>query len=565
MPQEITSRRHQLTGAHKEHPGPSARWLRSVRPHSMEGSLRSPSLPRSCPTQMKLESSYDPYAYETVTQSFSSRSANLSSGKIHFPGLNSTRDFEKLLQRNRRFVSLGKVQKLDVVDLDDCSLSGYGNGSNFNKLSVVWVPESKKCQRQRCQEGNRSQQILRIGVKELTVQIPEPSDFNNLSVCRTNRKNRKNSKKIPSGGQPYGLSMAVIHPNHPYTRSLPEKLPSSNMKTKVKQSFSTEGGSSEDPLVQRGSTCRQSFDKTTAIQGPNSPLLDNRKMILHQVKERHSHTCPVPNGSPRYKMDEKPSRVFRGSEIDLESIKNQPYLWKKYIDGAGPNGKIKVSGYCPNNKMQPERSFGFLGGLGLFPSPGSTSRSCQKTHFVEPPDGSTTSKEEESSFGSRTVSSGLTPVSGESKPVPALETPLMFGKEMSLNTDMLSDFSEEKNLTGHLTEPVEEKDNVNPEADLNGGERTETPEQRTEVWNDDSDKPGKGQETGEYPESPAKPSNVLDDCKQKKQLNNNKMLEGDKINLRSNFLRHPEIRSHELLLQTEELKLGWLHAEETTG
>ncbi|XP_078498315.1 uncharacterized protein C9orf43 homolog [Lissotriton helveticus] len=484
--------------------------LPSYQPHVMDGSLRPPSLPRSCPTRMKLESSYDPYGYETTAQSFSSRSANFSLGKINFPGLNSAREFEKLLQRNRRFVSMGKVQKLDVVDLDDCNLSGYG--SNANKLSVVWVPETKKCQRRRCQEGSRGQQTLRIGIKDLRVELPEASDFNKLSVCRTNRKN-----KIPSGGQPYNLPMAIMHPNHPYTRSLPEKLPSSSMKIKVKQSFSTEGGSSEVPLVQRGSTSQQSCPKTPAIQGPKRPLLDNRKMILHQVKERY-YTGPVQKGPSRYKMDEKPSRVFRGTEIDLESIKNQPYLWKKYIDGAGPNGRTRMSGHCPN-KMQPERSFGFLGGLGLFPSPDSTSP-C-----MEPPDGSTISKEEVSSDGSKICSSGFTPVSGESKDIQSLETTPLLSTELPINMDMLSEFSEEENPTGHLKKPVEEEDTVKAESDVDGDEGTGTSEEGTEVWND-----GRDQQTEENPETSAESRNALGDCKQKSQLNTIKMLEeGGKV------------------------------------
>ncbi|XP_069468262.1 uncharacterized protein C9orf43 homolog [Ambystoma mexicanum] len=486
--------------------------LPSFYPQTTEGSMQYRSLSRSCATQTEQEHVYDPFSYEASLHSFSHKSANFSFAKLYFPGLNSTKDFQNA--RNLKCVPQGKVQKLDVIDLDDCALSSHRNGSKVKQPSVVWVPQSQQLrQRQRIQEGSGTQETFRICIKDLTAEIPRASA--DVGRSAAHRTKRKKCNKVPTGGQPYSLPTVIQYSQHSYTRSLPGNLPINEIKANAKQSFSAEGGSPEDPLQQRANTTRQTCIIAPELQDLRSPLLDNKKMILHEMKERRSHSGPVQNGSPRYKLDEKPLGFQKGTEVDLESIKNQPYLWKKYMDGVGRSGKMRVTGHCPNKVQHFDGSFGFIGGLGLFPSPGETSRLCQKNQPEEPIDDSISCKEEELSQDDRAASSGLATISGESRPVHAPEAGPLLNKQLSLTTAMLSEFSEEESHAEGTHEALDLKDSGKSATDANRREETKSHAQMTETWNEDNDSPSKEPQKGEYPGALAEVSDSVANIKEK--------------------------------------------------
>ncbi|XP_064420192.1 uncharacterized protein LOC102346284 [Latimeria chalumnae] len=98
----------------------------------------------------------------------------------------------------------------------------------------------------------------------------------------------------------------------------------------------------------------------------NGFFFKNRSMVLHDVKEKTGFSEPVPG--PVFKLDEKIPYPANQGEIELECIKKQPYLWKKYAALAGSVRKIKISAKIQeknrplSQSADPSKDFGlFLG------------------------------------------------------------------------------------------------------------------------------------------------------------------------------------------------------------
>ncbi|KAM4604526.1 uncharacterized protein C9orf43 homolog [Discoglossus pictus] len=346
----------------------------SIRGASSEGglpSLKITNLPDPHPPLMGLDGHYFRVSSSlgrpgtlspAVTYDPWNKTSKGSLDRIYFPGVNSFVESQTSRRKCPQHSSPTRLQKVEVIDMS--LTSALFHDVDSRPAPLVWVPSAQwKCQQHK-QEKHHREESFKVGIKELTLQSFNGADVRSEEADAL--KSRKN-KKVPTGGNPSNLEVSY--------RGGPRSL-------KTAASFIKD--QTEELHKGKRRFCGTNRDRSNLkSQAPRVPLPENRRVVLHSTKERRQSVLAVPSTGPVYKLDYKnfPDEM----EIDLNSIRNQPYLWKKYIDVAGPGGTVRASDHQRSQKKQPRV---FLGDFGLFPNDSYSTHSYYKQ---DPSGGSVTS------------------------------------------------------------------------------------------------------------------------------------------------------------------------------
>ncbi|XP_075690947.1 uncharacterized protein C9orf43 homolog isoform X4 [Rhinoderma darwinii] len=137
---------------------------------------------------------------------------------------------------------------------------------------------------------------------------------------------------------------------------------------------------------------RRQHEQWPEVDPPPSPspggiIVENRRVVLHDTREK---CLVVPHVGPVYRLDEQQSAALNDMEIDLEGIRNQYYLWKKYINLAGPRRRIKPPDHRTSKSQRSAKSMApdQLSHIGLFPYDPDSALSYYKSQALETPSGS---------------------------------------------------------------------------------------------------------------------------------------------------------------------------------
>lgn len=240
-------------------------------------------------------------------------SASFSMGKILFPGMNSYSEITVASKRVASFLSTKKPEKVATVDpcLQDLKTK---------HPTMVWVPNSQ----QKVQQQEKREKPLKVQIKELT--------FTDVAgqLRRENRdpdvsKIRKVNKP-PTGGSPHNLILTrppIL--THTHARKW---MTASSIKENREE-------------INRRSYEHHSYSESQHDLGPGSLSPENRRVVLHDSRSKHRSSPSISQSSPVYKLDEQNLDALDDLGIDLNRIRNQTYLWKKYIGLTGPSSRIQ--------------------------------------------------------------------------------------------------------------------------------------------------------------------------------------------------------------------------------
>ncbi|KAG8447388.1 hypothetical protein GDO86_014745 [Hymenochirus boettgeri] len=257
------------------------------------------------------------------------KAATYRSEKKTLPSLQPNKEFKRSKGRNRPNVSPQTLYNSDVME--------------SNSLSLIWVPNTQWDSKQKKEEKGEP---FKLCIKELSLEsLPSKNGKSQPG------QHSKKKSSVPTGGCPSNLSVTLIQPP---------------ARGSIRSSWTKEN---KDDLLKRNerfSSC-QSAKKaltSTAIV----PELENQRVILHHVKERHQQGAALQRTSPVYKMDDKHPDDLNDTDIKLESIKNQSYLWNKCITSANHSSRVK-----PSDHQEPKScriqllTLGVIGNMRLLP------------------------------------------------------------------------------------------------------------------------------------------------------------------------------------------------------
>ncbi|KAG9469716.1 hypothetical protein GDO78_019829, partial [Eleutherodactylus coqui] len=115
-------------------------------------------------------------------------------------------------------------------------------------------------------------------------------------------------------------------------------------------------------------------------------LVENRRVVLHDTRDK---CLAVPHIGPVYRLDEQ-SPLRNNMEIDLDRIRNQYYLWKKYIHLARPSHRISPADHRTSDPGRSHKSAApdLLDQMGLYQYDADSALSYYKSRSSETPTGS---------------------------------------------------------------------------------------------------------------------------------------------------------------------------------
>ncbi|KAM5145331.1 uncharacterized protein C9orf43 homolog [Mantella aurantiaca] len=243
-------------------------------------------------------------------------SATCSMDKILFPGMNSYSEITAIPRRVASILSSRKPWQ--VATVDPC----IQNLKTKHK-TMVWVPNSQ----QKSQELEKREKPLKVPIKELKfTDVSGQQRRGNLDLDVP--KIRKTSKP-PTGGRPHNLILA----NSPTQTHSRKSLMASSLKE-----------NSEKLKIKRRSYEHYPYSDSQHVSSLDSLVLENRRVVLHDNRSKHHSSPTISQSGPLYKLDEQNLEALNGAGIDLNLIRNQYYLWKKYIGLAGPSFRIQPPG-----------------------------------------------------------------------------------------------------------------------------------------------------------------------------------------------------------------------------
>ncbi|XP_063792286.1 uncharacterized protein LOC134948308 isoform X2 [Pseudophryne corroboree] len=248
-----------------------------------------------------------------------SSAATCSMDKVLFPGVNSLRGMRGPSRSPESYASSHrKTAQVDVVD-------PYFKDGRSRHMTMIWVPNA-----QQKPQTKDSEKPPKVQIKYLTL-ADMPGGEKGETWNPALPAHRK--KKPPTGGCPHNLTLASSSPPVPaHTKTW---MSGSSVKdhpevmTKNRRWL-------YDHFPDKGSQAYPALDNT---------LLENRRVVLHDTRARRQHSPAVPHtGGPVYRLDEQQFAALDNMEMNLDSIRNQYYLWKKYIDMTRPSRRIKPPG-----------------------------------------------------------------------------------------------------------------------------------------------------------------------------------------------------------------------------
>ncbi|XP_073496638.1 uncharacterized protein C9orf43 homolog isoform X2 [Phyllobates terribilis] len=297
-----------------------------------------------------------------ITLSLYASAASCSMEKIFFPGVNSFKEIIAPPRGSGSSLSSRKLQKVDI--LHPCF-----QDTRSRDVTMVWVPNPQNNH----PKTEDREKPLKVWIKDLSLT-------DHLGGMKREKRNpaltiNKKKKKSPTGGCPLKLTLVGSSPL-PHTKNL------------------TAAQDAQEQTEEAVKCWRRPREQWLDMDSPPSPpltgmIVENRRVVLHDAREKcqvMTHTGPV------YRMGQQSAALNNMSnmEVDLDRIRNQYYLWKKYIHLAGPNRRIKP----PDHRMsKTRRSYKSvapdqLSHIGLFPYDPDSALSYYKSQALETPTGS---------------------------------------------------------------------------------------------------------------------------------------------------------------------------------
>ncbi|XP_040261576.1 uncharacterized protein C9orf43 homolog isoform X2 [Bufo bufo] len=280
--------------------------------------------------------------------------------KVFFPGVNSYRNIIAPSRLSGSCFSSKKSQKVQILN------PSFQN-TESRDVTMVWVPNA---QRQPLRTQDREKPI-KVWIKDLSLK--DPPGGTKREKQNPHLMVIKKQKKPPTGGCPVSLSLVGSSP-----------LPHTEHVVAVRDV-------QEQP--EKPSKCRRRLqDQGPITDSPSSPpycgiIAKNRRVVLHDTREKR----PVlPHTGPVYRLDEQRSASPNGMEINMDRIRNQYYLWKKYSHLAAPSHRIRPPDQRTNTTRRSHKSMApdQLGHVGLFPHDPDSALSYYNSQALETPTGS---------------------------------------------------------------------------------------------------------------------------------------------------------------------------------
>ncbi|XP_063792280.1 uncharacterized protein LOC134948304 isoform X3 [Pseudophryne corroboree] len=294
-----------------------------------------------------------------------SSAATCSMDKVLFPGMNSLRGMRGPSRSPESYASSHrKTAQVDVVD-------PYFKDGRSRHMTMIWVPNA-----QQKPQTKDSEKPPKVQIKYLTL-ADMPGGEKGKTWNPALPAHRK--KKPPTGGCPHNLTLVSSSPPVP-------------AHTKTWMS----GSSVKDHPEVMTKNRRRLYDHfpdmgSQAYPALDNTLLENWRVVLHDTRARRQHSPAVPHtGGPVYRLDEQ-FAALDNMEMNLDSIRNQYYLWKKYIDMTRPSRRIKPPDDRADKRQRYHklRAPGQLGCIGLFPYHLDSALSYHKHQAPETPEGVT--------------------------------------------------------------------------------------------------------------------------------------------------------------------------------
>ncbi|XP_077140083.1 uncharacterized protein C9orf43 homolog isoform X4 [Ranitomeya variabilis] len=302
-----------------------------------------------------------------ATPTMHASTASCSMEKIFFPGVNSFKEIIAPPRGSGSSLSFRKLQKVEI-------LHPSFQDTRSRDVTMVWVPNP---QNNPLKTQDR-EKPLKVWIKDLSLT----DQFGGMKREKGNPAPtiNKKKKKPPIGGCPLKLTLVGSLPL-PHTKNL----------MAAHCLFRDAQEQTEEAVKCR----RRPHQHWPDMDSPPSPLLtgmivENRRVVLHDAREK----CPViTHTGPVYRMDQQQSAALNNMsnlEVDLDSIRNQYYLWKKYIHLGGPNRRIKPPDHRTSKTRRSYKSVApdHLGHIGLFPYDRGSALSYYKSQALVTPTGS---------------------------------------------------------------------------------------------------------------------------------------------------------------------------------
>ncbi|XP_056396435.1 uncharacterized protein C9orf43 homolog [Hyla sarda] len=283
--------------------------------------------------------------------------ATCSMEKFFFPGVNSYREILAPSRSSGSSFSSWKPRKVEILrpSFQDAK----------RDVTMVWVPNAQH-RPPRKEDGEKH---LKVWIKDLTLSDP-------LGGMRREKPNpaltiNRKQTKLPSGGCPLNLTLvgSSSHTKKFIEAREVQEQPGKALKCRRRQ---------RDPWPDSDSVTSPSL---------SGIMVGNRRVILHDTREK----CPaVPHTGPVYRLDNQQSAAPNNTAINLDSIRSQYYLWKKYIYLADPSHRIKPPDHRANRIQRSHKSSApdQLSHIGLFPCDPDSALSYYKSQALETPTGS---------------------------------------------------------------------------------------------------------------------------------------------------------------------------------
>ncbi|XP_069799207.1 uncharacterized protein C9orf43 homolog [Dendropsophus ebraccatus] len=280
--------------------------------------------------------------------------ATCSMEKFFFPDVNSYREI-LAPSRSSGSSSSRKPRKVEILD------PSFQN-TRCRDVTMVWVPNTQH--RPPKKEEDR-EKPPKLWIKDLTLT-------DSLGGTRSEKQNpnlrtHQKQKKPPTGGCPLNLTLVGSSPL-PHTK---KHMPARDVR--------------EQPKCRRRQRHPQPDSDSLTSPSLSGIIVQNRQVVLHETREK----CPaVSHTGPVYRLDKQ--SAAHDMEISLDSIRNQYYLWKKYIHLADPSHRIKPSDDRASRTQRSHKSLALdqLGHIGLFPYDPDSALSYYKSQALETPAGS---------------------------------------------------------------------------------------------------------------------------------------------------------------------------------
>ncbi|XP_063287845.1 uncharacterized protein C9orf43 homolog isoform X2 [Pelobates fuscus] len=264
-----------------------------------------------------------------------------------------------------------RLPKVGVVDVSVGS--ALSQNMEERQASVVWVPNSQqKCPKPQQKQEFRGDEPLKIGIKDFVLENVARGSTSSKDQNPAGQKCRKDKKRHTGGCPP---NFPLSGNPQPVKGHLLNRISVSCVKEKEQRS--------ENKWVICGQNPNIRYPPHAAS---NSPIPEHRRLVLHGTNQSTSSD----NAGPVYKMDDTYQGALGEKEVDLESIRNQYYLWKKYVCLANPSGRISTSAldHQPNKgqRMSTDRgvrALKVIGDIGLFPWEPSSALSHHEQHAPE--------------------------------------------------------------------------------------------------------------------------------------------------------------------------------------